>query len=178
MAPGVVNGQHHTPLTPEIPKAAAVTGRSAANESSNKSPSAAPWHLKTDAPYKSATASLVDRYIDEPRPLRVAVIGGGLAGIVAGILLPVKVPGIELTIFEKNPDFVSISSCTNMSHVAHPFRAAPGWKIFTLASDATFRLTSTNLPLSQNMIGATNFLLAQKSETTGSLSLANIMSTG
>ncbi|EFX00603.1 flavin-binding monooxygenase [Grosmannia clavigera kw1407] len=48
---------------------------------------------------------LVDRFIDEPRPLRVAVIGGGLTGITAGILLPAKVPGIQLTIYEKNEDF-------------------------------------------------------------------------
>ncbi|CAK7206047.1 hypothetical protein SEUCBS139899_008830 [Sporothrix eucalyptigena] len=47
---------------------------------------------------------LVDRYIDEPRPLRVAVIGGGLSGITAGILLPEKVPGIQLTIYEKNTE--------------------------------------------------------------------------
>lgn len=48
---------------------------------------------------------LVNRFIDEPRALRVAVIGGGLAGILAGILLPAKVPGIQLQIFEKNQDF-------------------------------------------------------------------------
>lgn len=52
--------------------------------------------------------SLLDRFIDEPRTLNVAVIGGGLAGILAGILLPRKVPGLNLTIFEKNKDFVSI----------------------------------------------------------------------
>lgn len=50
---------------------------------------------------------LIDRFIDEPRPLRVAVIGGGLTGITAGVLLPQKVPGIQLTIYEKNADFVS-----------------------------------------------------------------------
>lgn len=50
---------------------------------------------------------LVDRYVDEPRSLRVAVIGAGLAGVIAGVLLPAKVPGIELTIFEKNADVVS-----------------------------------------------------------------------
>ncbi|KAF7515577.1 hypothetical protein G7054_g14507 [Neopestalotiopsis clavispora] len=47
---------------------------------------------------------LVDRYIDEPRSLRVAVVGAGLSGVIAGVLLPAKVPGIELTIFEKNAD--------------------------------------------------------------------------
>ncbi|KNG46883.1 cyclohexanone monooxygenase [Stemphylium lycopersici] len=44
------------------------------------------------------------RFIDRVRPVKVAVIGAGLAGINAGILLPAKVPGIQLTIFEKNTD--------------------------------------------------------------------------
>lgn len=39
---------------------------------------------------------------------QVAVIGGGLTGITAGILLPAKVPGIQLTIFDKNADFVCL----------------------------------------------------------------------
>ncbi|KAF2703625.1 FAD/NAD(P)-binding domain-containing protein [Pleomassaria siparia CBS 279.74] len=42
--------------------------------------------------------------IDDVRELKVAVVGAGLAGINAGILLPAKVPGIKLTIFEKNAD--------------------------------------------------------------------------
>lgn len=32
------------------------------------------------------------------------MIGAGLSGVTAGILLPIKVPGIELTIFDKNAD--------------------------------------------------------------------------
>lgn len=59
------------------------------------------------SPYDEPLLPLIDRYIDEPRPLRVAVIGGGIAGIVAGILLPKKVPEIDLTIYDKNDDFVS-----------------------------------------------------------------------
>lgn len=35
------------------------------------------------------------------------MIGAGISGINAGILLPIKVPGIQLTIFEKNADVVS-----------------------------------------------------------------------
>lgn len=35
------------------------------------------------------------------------MIGAGLTGITAGILLPVKVPGIDLKIYEKNNDVVS-----------------------------------------------------------------------
>jgi heterodisulfide reductase subunit A-like polyferredoxin len=42
--------------------------------------------------------------IDDVRELKVAVIGAGLSGINAGILLPAKVPRINLTIFEKNDD--------------------------------------------------------------------------
>lgn len=57
--------------------------------------------------YPKSRVSLVDRFMDEPRKLRVAVIGGGLSGILSGILLPEKVPGIELVIYEKNKDFVS-----------------------------------------------------------------------
>jgi cation diffusion facilitator CzcD-associated flavoprotein CzcO len=55
------------------------------------------------------------RCIDHVRKLRVAVIGAGLAGINAGILLPAKVPGIELTIFEKNNDVAS----TPVTFTAH-----------------------------------------------------------
>ncbi len=71
-------------------------------EATPNSASAAPQARKQTTPLE-----LVDRYIDEPRPLKVAVIGGGLAGILAGVLLPAKVPGIQLTIYEKNRDFVS-----------------------------------------------------------------------
>lgn len=35
------------------------------------------------------------------------MIGAGISGITAGILLPAKVPGIDLTIYEKNSDVVS-----------------------------------------------------------------------
>lgn len=47
---------------------------------------------------------LEDHSIEHIRPLRVAIIGAGLSGVIAGILLPAKVPGIQLTIFEKNAD--------------------------------------------------------------------------
>ena len=65
-----------------------------------------PESHEPEARYPTATAPFVDRFIDEPRSLKVAVIGGGLAGILSGILLPKKVPNIELTIYEKNSDFV------------------------------------------------------------------------
>lgn len=58
--------------------------------------------------YPKSKLELINRPVDEPRKLRVAVIGAGLAGITAGIFLPAKVPGIELTIFDKNEDVVSL----------------------------------------------------------------------
>lgn len=36
------------------------------------------------------------------------MIGAGISGITAGVLFPVKVPGIDLTIYEKNSDVVCI----------------------------------------------------------------------
>ncbi|KZL75778.1 4-hydroxyacetophenone monooxygenase, partial [Colletotrichum tofieldiae] len=54
--------------------------------------------------YTLPDVSLIDRYADEPRKLRVAIVGAVISRIIAGALLPAKVPGIELTIFEKNSD--------------------------------------------------------------------------
>ena len=52
-----------------------------------------------------------DRFIDDVRELKVAVIGAGMSGINAGIILPAKVPKINLTIFEKNDDVVCPQNC-------------------------------------------------------------------
>lgn len=60
----------------------------------------------TKSSYPKSNLKLEDRHIDDARPLRVTVVGAGLAGIIAGILLPAKVPGIQLTILEKNSDVV------------------------------------------------------------------------
>lgn len=60
-----------------------------------------PWH-------PTPHIEILERNIDTSRQLRVAVIGAGLSGVTAGILLPAKVPGIKLTIFEKNADVVRI----------------------------------------------------------------------
>ncbi|CAK7211031.1 hypothetical protein SEUCBS140593_001030 [Sporothrix eucalyptigena] len=59
---------------------------------------------KTIRDYPATTFHIEDHPVDERRNLRVVVIGAGLAGITAGVLLPHKVPGIHLTIFEKNAD--------------------------------------------------------------------------
>ena len=77
--------------------------------------------------YANPSRKLIDRYVDDYRPLRVAVIGAGLAGVLAGALLPAKVPGIKLTIFEKNSDVVSDMRIRDMQHSAKPlFSSNPG----------------------------------------------------
>ncbi|KAI0712856.1 FAD/NAD-P-binding domain-containing protein [Cerioporus squamosus] len=40
--------------------------------------------------------------IDEYRPIKVVVVGAGFSGILAGIRFPQKIPGIDLTIYEKS----------------------------------------------------------------------------
>lgn len=71
-----------------------------------------PSRLETVASYPVSNLTLEDRCIDDFRPLRVAVIGAGLSGILSGILLPLKVPNIQLTIFEKSKELVSKLICS------------------------------------------------------------------
>jgi len=64
--------------------------------------------LRGRSEYPKSDLKLENRHIDNVRSLRVTVIGAGLAGVLAGILLPEKVPEIQLTILEKNSDVVRI----------------------------------------------------------------------
>ncbi|KAF2014038.1 FAD/NAD(P)-binding domain-containing protein [Aaosphaeria arxii CBS 175.79] len=47
---------------------------------------------------------LEDHPIDDVRSLRVIVVGAGVTGISAGVLLPPKVPKIDLAIYERESD--------------------------------------------------------------------------
>lgn len=85
-------------------------------------------------PYPQSSLQLENHSIDQVRNLRVAVIGAGLAGITAGVLLPAKVPGIDLRIYEKNSEVVS-SSLTKENNIPTrlltiSLRGVLGWKIF------------------------------------------------
>lgn len=51
---------------------------------------------------------LEDHPIDEFPSIRVLVVGAGVSGITAGILLPAKVPNIDLVIYERQNDLVSV----------------------------------------------------------------------
>ena len=49
---------------------------------------------------------LEEHPIDSPKSLKAIVVGAGISGINAAILLPVKVPGLELLVFERDSDVV------------------------------------------------------------------------
>ncbi|KAG7099932.1 hypothetical protein E1B28_001725 [Marasmius oreades] len=51
---------------------------------------------------ESATFALGDFCIDEPRPMKVVVIGAGYSGIVAGIRFRQRVSNLDLTIYDGN----------------------------------------------------------------------------
>lgn len=55
---------------------------------------------------KGVEFQLEEHPVDQVRQIKVGIIGAGLAGISAGILLPAKLPGLDLRIYEKNADVV------------------------------------------------------------------------
>jgi hypothetical protein len=44
--------------------------------------------------------------VDQVRDIKVGIIGGGMAGVTAAVLLPAKLPGLDLRVYEKNADLV------------------------------------------------------------------------
>ncbi|OAL45380.1 FAD/NAD(P)-binding domain-containing protein [Pyrenochaeta sp. DS3sAY3a] len=69
-----------------------VLEQSAANGSNPKSGSTLP----------ASTPKLKDEPVENFRPMRVVVIGGGFSGILLGIRIPEWLRNIDLTIYEKN----------------------------------------------------------------------------
>lgn len=59
------------------------------------------------APLSWHPLDLEERPIDDVPARRVIVVGAGISGINAAILLPAKVPGIDLVIYERSSDIVS-----------------------------------------------------------------------
>ena len=81
-----------TPVLPELPWSQEITNSG-----------------NVDVEYPHSNLKLESHPVDQGRSLKVAVIGAGITGVLAGVLLPVKVPGIELKIYEKNSGVVSLS---------------------------------------------------------------------
>lgn len=62
---------------------------------------------------------LEEHPIDEFPSLRVIVVGAGISGITAGVLLPAKVPNIDLVIYERQNDLVSSIVQKNLTLIQH-----------------------------------------------------------
>ena len=108
----------------------------------------------------------------------MAVIGAGIAGITAGVLLPIKVPGIQLTIFDKNSDVVrKTPAYTFFDPLTHYHREAHGSRISTPASDAISHHIATSQPTRPKSTGPRSMPKAMRSRTTGNRSLGSSMST-
>ncbi|KAJ4213279.1 hypothetical protein NW759_011121 [Fusarium solani] len=105
-----VNGESLPPkleelrIQPAVANGTVTNGADALGSHSTEDQKKQPSRLETVASYPVSDLTLEDRCIDDFRPLRVAVIGAGLSGILSGILLPLKVPNIQLTIFEKSKE--------------------------------------------------------------------------
>ena len=55
---------------------------------------------------------LEEHPLDDVRKLRVVVVGAGISGITSAVLLPAKVPNLDLVIYERESDIVCRSSST------------------------------------------------------------------
>lgn len=132
-------------------------------------------------PYPTSDFQLEDRPLDDIRSLRVTVVGAGLSGILAGILLPVKVPGIELTILEKNSDVVSrVPSCSYLAVLIERnflIRVGRGLRTPIPALDAMYRPMSTKVHLHQVPNGLKSMPKAPRFEVTGRTWLGSMVST-
>lgn len=68
-------------------------------------------HTVTPPPLRTLPPlELEEHPIDEVGPIKVIVVGAGIAGITAAILLPRKVPNLELQVLERHSDLVRTSN--------------------------------------------------------------------
>lgn len=91
------NGVNHapTPVVSDLKNGATTEVKSVAQDS-------------TEKPATKPRFELEEHPVDQVRDIKVGVIGAGLSGVLAGALLPAKLPGLDLRIYEKNPDVVSL----------------------------------------------------------------------
>lgn len=106
-----------------------------------------------------------DQPIDTITPLKVIVVGAGIAGITAGILLPRKVPGIDLTILERHSDVVCCISYSEI--IADIKREACGMLMCILVFDVIFPQMSIKVPLLLPLPGKTIMAVELRFRLTG-----------
>ena len=72
---------------------------------------------------------LEEHPIDTVPRIKVVVIGAGIAGINAGILLPRKVPDIDLVILERHADLVGLGFYCTVHPFKDPMLILTGWNM-------------------------------------------------
>ena len=133
--------------------------------------------------YPRSDLKLENHPLDDIRSLRVAVIGAGMSGVLAGVLLPAKVPSIDLKIYEKNFEVVCIKLLErnqivdSENLIINIFREVRGWRISTPVFAVTYRPMSISAHFLQILNGLKNSPRERKSESIGRTLLRNIMST-
>ena len=118
-----------------------MPGTTLANEKpTNETPTdETPHPLRTVWP----PLELEEHPIDDRPPIRVVVVGAGISGIVAGILLPAKVPNIELIIYERNSDIVRVDDNSSLPVLLIFYREAFGIQTSTQVSGVMSLLMPT-----------------------------------
>lgn len=98
--PQDVNEKHHTTVTIEDICSSSDESMRLENEEKVLNPKRGVSEQKQH----TFTPLISERAVNEPRPLKVIYIGAGISGILAAIKFREAVPGLDLTIYEKNPE--------------------------------------------------------------------------
>lgn len=119
--------------------------------------------------------SLEEHPIDQAPSLKVIVVGAGIAGINAAILLPAKVPGLELTIYEREADIVRLPGTAPVYAMANDkTRAECGTSVHIRGFAVTSHHTCFNPHTHHRRTGLSTMRKERKSKPTGSKWLRNM----
>lgn len=98
--PQDVNEKHHTTVTIEDICSSSDESMKLEDRETRVNPKR---DISKEKP-QTFTPLISERAVNQPRPLKVIYIGAGISGILAAIKFREAVPGLDLTIYEKNPE--------------------------------------------------------------------------
>ena len=101
-APIIDNKTNGSTITVEETTTPSTVDNTTDTRQENFTPS--PNTASQEGNYDFFSPFISERAVDQPRPLKVIYIGAGISGILAAIKFREAVPGLDLTIYEKNPD--------------------------------------------------------------------------
>lgn len=98
------NGIHAPIVTSPIKPSAELYPNGKIKESQHQLKPTTNGNHPPTPPASTEPYTLLERSIDDYRPIKVIVIGCGFSGIIAGIRFPKLVPNLELVIYEAQDD--------------------------------------------------------------------------